>query len=39
LAAAILALESGAVILRVHDVAETRDVLKVWQAVRGTASG
>ena len=39
LAAAMLALESGAVILRVHDVAETRDALKVWQAVRGTASG
>ncbi len=34
LAAAVLALEGGARILRVHDVAETRDVLEVWQAVR-----
>lgn len=34
LAAALLALEGGARVLRVHDVAETRDVVKVWQAVR-----
>lgn len=34
LAAAVLALEGGARILRVHDVAETRDVLRVWEAVR-----
>ncbi len=34
LAAAVLALERGAVILRVHDVAETRDAVAVWDAVR-----
>jgi len=34
LAAAVLALEKGASILRVHDVAETRDAVKVWNAVR-----
>ncbi|BAN69394.1 dihydropteroate synthase [endosymbiont of unidentified scaly snail isolate Monju] len=34
LAMALLALEGGARILRVHDVAETRDVLRVWTAVR-----
>ncbi len=34
LAMALLALEGGARILRVHDVAETRDVLRVWVAVR-----
>lgn len=34
LAAAIIALEGGARILRVHDVAATRDVLSVWQATR-----
>ena len=33
LAAALLAAQRGAHILRVHDVAETVDVLKVWQAV------
>lgn len=33
LAAALLAAQHGAAILRVHDVAETVDVLKVWQAV------
>ncbi|MDR1934679.1 MAG: dihydropteroate synthase [Candidatus Accumulibacter sp.] len=32
-AAALLAAERGAKILRVHDVAETRDALRVWQAV------
>lgn len=32
LAVALLALQGGASILRVHDVAETVDVLKVWQA-------
>lgn len=32
-AAALLAVERGASILRVHDVAETRDALAVWQAV------
>lgn len=33
LAAAVLALQQGADILRVHDVAATVDVLKVWRAV------
>jgi len=32
LAAALLALQRGARILRVHDVRETRDVIAVWQA-------
>jgi dihydropteroate synthase len=32
LATALLAIERGARILRVHDVAETNDVLKVWRA-------
>jgi dihydropteroate synthase len=32
LAAALFAAEQGARILRVHDVAETRDVLNVWRA-------
>lgn len=34
LAMALLALEGGATILRVHDVKETKDVIAVWQAVR-----
>ncbi|MSQ50254.1 MAG: dihydropteroate synthase [Betaproteobacteria bacterium] len=34
-AAAMLALERGASILRVHDVAPTRDALAVWLAMRG----
>ena len=34
LAVALLAAEGGAKIIRVHDVAATRDVLAVWQAVR-----
>jgi len=33
LAVALLALQGGAAILRVHDVAETLDVVKIWQAV------
>jgi dihydropteroate synthase len=33
LAAALLAAQRGTRILRVHDVAQTLDVLKVWQAV------
>jgi dihydropteroate synthase len=33
-AAALLAAQAGATILRVHDVKETRDALAVWQAVR-----
>lgn len=32
-AAALLAVQNGAKIIRVHDVAETADMLKVWQAV------
>ena len=36
LAAALLATQRGASILRVHDVSETRDVLAVWQAVNTT---
>ena len=34
LAAALLALQAGATILRVHDVRETRDVVAVWQAFK-----
>lgn len=35
IAAALLAAQRGARILRVHDVAETRDALAVWQAMEG----
>jgi dihydropteroate synthase len=35
LAAALLALQGGATILRVHDVKETKDVIAVWQAWKG----
>ena len=34
LAMALLALQGGATILRVHDVKETRDVIAVWEQVR-----
>jgi dihydropteroate synthase len=34
LSLALLALQGGATILRVHDVKETRDVIGVWQAYR-----
>lgn len=34
LAMALLALQAGATILRVHDVKETRDVIAVWQAYK-----
>jgi dihydropteroate synthase len=34
-AAALLAAQNGAHILRVHDVAATRDALAVWRAVKG----
>jgi dihydropteroate synthase len=34
-AAALIAAQNGAHIVRVHDVAATRDVLAVWQAVKG----
>jgi dihydropteroate synthase len=33
-AAAVLAVERGARIVRVHDVAQTVHALKVWQAVQ-----
>jgi dihydropteroate synthase len=33
LAAAVLAAQKGAGIIRVHDVAATCDALKVWQAI------
>ncbi len=33
IAAALIAVQNGAHIVRVHDVAETRDVLAVWSAV------
>jgi dihydropteroate synthase len=36
LAMALLALQGGARILRVHDVKETRDVVAVWEAVEGS---
>ena len=39
LALALLALQSGATILRVHDVKETRDVIAVWQAYNGRKQG
>jgi dihydropteroate synthase len=34
LAAALAAVEAGAHVVRVHDVAATVDALKVWRAVR-----
>jgi dihydropteroate synthase len=34
-AAALIAVERGANIVRVHDIAATRDALAVWQAVQG----
>jgi dihydropteroate synthase len=34
-AAALLAVQQGARIVRVHDVAATRDALAVWQAIEG----
>ena len=37
-AAALIAVEKGAHIVRVHDIAATRDALAVWQAVRGNSS-
>jgi len=39
IAAAVLAAERGAAILRVHDVAQTVDALKVWAALRDAANG
>jgi dihydropteroate synthase len=37
-AAALLAVERGARIVRVHDVAATRDALRLWEAVAGRAA-
>jgi dihydropteroate synthase len=37
-AAALLAVQKGAAIVRAHDVAITRDVLAVWQAVASGAA-
>jgi dihydropteroate synthase len=37
IAAALLAVERGARIVRVHDVLATRQALAVWQAVRAAA--
>ena len=34
LAMALLSLQAGATILRVHDVKETRDVIEVWKAIQ-----
>jgi len=34
LAMALLSLERGATILRVHDVRETKDVVEVWRAFK-----
>jgi dihydropteroate synthase len=39
LAAALLAVERGARIVRVHDVAATRDALRVWEATVGRDEG
>lgn len=36
-AAALLAVERGAAVVRVHDVKDTVDALKVWQAVQANA--
>jgi dihydropteroate synthase len=38
LAAALLSVERGARIVRVHDVRETVQVLRVWQAERSLRS-
>jgi len=35
----VLAVERGARIVRVHDVAATRDALKVWAATTGGQRG
>jgi len=37
LAAACLALASGARLIRTHDAAETRDVIRIWEAARGAS--
>jgi dihydropteroate synthase len=38
-AAAVLAIEGGARLIRVHDVAATRDAVNVWQATQGSMQG
>jgi dihydropteroate synthase len=38
IAAAVMAVERGARIVRVHDVAETVDALKLWQAAMDAGS-
>ena len=38
-AAALLAVQRGAAVVRVHDVQATVDALKVWQAVQDHVSG
>jgi dihydropteroate synthase len=38
-AAAVCAAERGAAIIRVHDVAQTVDALKVWGAMREAMNG
>lgn len=38
IAAAVVAVEHGAALLRVHDVAATIDALKVWRAAQGLAA-
>jgi dihydropteroate synthase len=38
IAAAVCAAERGAAIVRVHDVAQTVDALKVWAAMRDAAN-
>jgi dihydropteroate synthase len=35
IAAAILAADRGARIIRVHDIQETVDALKIWEAIQG----
>ncbi len=39
LALALAGLRAGVQVLRVHDVAETRQAVEVWQAVEGTGRG
>jgi dihydropteroate synthase len=38
LSAALLAVQRGAAIVRVHDVKETVQALKIWQAVQANLS-
>jgi dihydropteroate synthase len=38
LAAALAGVAHGAKVLRVHDMAETRDALMVWQAVKNSGN-